>query len=316
VLWHIGNADGKSDDLTPVPDASDSTDGILVVGLSDPARDWPCVHLGASGAIRHTFSVVFGTADTPKDGPCRITVALVNAYFRFPPRLLIEVNGHPFEAEAPLGSGRTFVPTASPASPAKLAVEFPATLLKPGVNRIDLTNLYEGWFIYDSVTLESPLAVETAAVSGLTFLPSVAASVAPVESAGRTFTKITATVVHTGDPADASIRIDGRELQPLRLTRGHHVLELLVPAEDKVRKADLSVVVDGQPRANRQVTLTPPLREVVIVFKTHFDIGYTDLAVNVVQKYRTTMIDSALEVVDQNRDLPRAQQFVWTIPGV
>jgi len=57
------------------------------------------------------------------------------------------------------------------------------------------------------------------------------------------------------------------------------------------------------------------LREIVVVFKTHFDIGYTDMARDVLQRYRTTMIDQALDVADQNRDLPAAQQFVWTIPG-
>ncbi len=57
------------------------------------------------------------------------------------------------------------------------------------------------------------------------------------------------------------------------------------------------------------------VREVVVTFKTHFDIGYTDLASNVVQRYRTTMIEQALKVVDQNRSLPPEQQFVWTIPG-
>lgn len=58
-----------------------------------------------------------------------------------------------------------------------------------------------------------------------------------------------------------------------------------------------------------------PLQEVVVVFKTHFDIGYTDLASNVVQRYRTAMIDEALAVVDQNRSLPPERQFVWTLPG-
>jgi alpha-mannosidase len=57
------------------------------------------------------------------------------------------------------------------------------------------------------------------------------------------------------------------------------------------------------------------VREIIVVFKTHFDIGYTDLARNVVQKYRTAMMDRALDVVDRNRDLPRELQFVWTIPG-
>ena len=59
----------------------------------------------------------------------------------------------------------------------------------------------------------------------------------------------------------------------------------------------------------------PPLEEVILVFKTHFDLGYTDMAANVVERYRTSMIDSALDVVDASRDLPEEQQFVWTIPG-
>ena len=59
----------------------------------------------------------------------------------------------------------------------------------------------------------------------------------------------------------------------------------------------------------------PAVQQVIVVFKTHFDIGYTDMAANIVQKYRTTMIDQALEVVDRNRDLPAEQQFAWTIPG-
>ena len=57
------------------------------------------------------------------------------------------------------------------------------------------------------------------------------------------------------------------------------------------------------------------VNEVVVVFKTHFDIGYTDMATNIVKKYRTTMMDQALKVVDQNRGLPPEQQFVWTVPG-
>lgn len=62
-------------------------------------------------------------------------------------------------------------------------------------------------------------------------------------------------------------------------------------------------------------TNAPGVNQIIVVFKTHFDIGYTDMAGNVIQRYRTTMMDAALKVVDQNRLLPREQQFVWTIPG-
>jgi alpha-mannosidase len=68
-------------------------------------------------------------------------------------------------------------------------------------------------------------------------------------------------------------------------------------------------------RAGLAQTGESRVERVIIAFKTHFDIGYTDLASNVVRRYRTTMIDQALQVCDQSRDLPTEQQFVWTIPG-
>ncbi len=55
--------------------------------------------------------------------------------------------------------------------------------------------------------------------------------------------------------------------------------------------------------------------QVVVVFKTHFDIGYTDMAQSVVERYRTSMIDQALEIADRNRVRPPERRFVWTLPG-
>ena len=59
----------------------------------------------------------------------------------------------------------------------------------------------------------------------------------------------------------------------------------------------------------------PRLKEVIIVSKTHFDIGYTDLASKVVDRYRTTMADQALKLVEESRGLPPDQQFSWTLAG-
>ncbi len=57
------------------------------------------------------------------------------------------------------------------------------------------------------------------------------------------------------------------------------------------------------------------LAQVIVVFKTHFDIGYTDLARNVVKRYRTSMIDKALAVCGDTKELPPDHRFVWTLPG-
>ena len=57
------------------------------------------------------------------------------------------------------------------------------------------------------------------------------------------------------------------------------------------------------------------LKEVIIVMKMHYDIGYTQPVAELITRYRTTMIDDALNVVEQNRKLPPEWQLVWTIPG-
>jgi len=62
-----------------------------------------------------------------------------------------------------------------------------------------------------------------------------------------------------------------------------------------------------QPKSN--------VEEIIIVYKSHFDIGYTRLASEVIERYRTTTIEKALDVVEKNKNLPADQQFVWTIPG-
>jgi hypothetical protein len=57
------------------------------------------------------------------------------------------------------------------------------------------------------------------------------------------------------------------------------------------------------------------VREIIVVYKTHFDIGYTDLVTNVLNRYRTRFVDGAMQAIEHSRSLPQGQQFVWTIPG-
>ena len=46
----------------------------------------------------------------------------------------------------------------------------------------------------------------------------------------------------------------------------------------------LAIQLDAQ-----QQKVDSSVKEIILVFKTHFDIGYTDYAEAVVQKYSTTM---------------------------
>ncbi|MBO9620557.1 MAG: hypothetical protein J7539_16150, partial [Niabella sp.] len=66
---------------------------------------------------------------------------------------------------------------------------------------------------------------------------------------------------------------------------------------------------------SRKSKMPLPVKEIIVVFKTHFDIGYTHRVKDVVQYYRTDMIDNALKIMDSSRSLPPEQQFRWTCPG-
>ena len=57
------------------------------------------------------------------------------------------------------------------------------------------------------------------------------------------------------------------------------------------------------------------LETVIIVYKTHFDIGYTAMARDVLHEYRTEMADRVLDAIEVNSRQPKEQQFVWTLSG-
>ena len=51
----------------------------------------------------------------------------------------------------------------------------------------------------------------------------------------------------------------------------------------------------------------PKVEDVWVVFKTHFDIGFTDTIEGVLRRYRVQMMDGALAIIDQQRQLPARQ---------
>lgn len=60
---------------------------------------------------------------------------------------------------------------------------------------------------------------------------------------------------------------------------------------------------------------TSGVENVIIVYKTHFDIGYSETVQQVLHDYRTSMCDKVLDAIDKNSSQPKDKQFVWTISG-
>jgi hypothetical protein len=61
--------------------------------------------------------------------------------------------------------------------------------------------------------------------------------------------------------------------------------------------------------------LAPGVTDVWVVFKTHCDLGYTMSAEAVFKKYRETMMDSAIRLIEADRARPASERFKWSIAG-
>ncbi|QIL41337.1 hypothetical protein G7074_19970 [Pedobacter sp. HDW13] len=55
--------------------------------------------------------------------------------------------------------------------------------------------------------------------------------------------------------------------------------------------------------------------DIWVVFKTHFDLGFTDLPENVFKRYREEMMDNALSVIEKSENAPKEKRFAWTVSG-
>ena len=56
------------------------------------------------------------------------------------------------------------------------------------------------------------------------------------------------------------------------------------------------------------------IKKVILVFKTHFDIGFTDLASNVIRQYSTTMLSQVLDTCRATENMGKLK-YIWTMPA-
>jgi hypothetical protein len=322
TLWQIGIQDRNDAEFALAPNGYDqfAEDGFFIVGQSDAKLAWPYVHPGPAdawaGSRPHTFTILFGIDRVVSPGACRLVLDLLDTHYRSAPKLRLEVNGQAFERTLPVGASDAAL-RGDPAAgkPCQVTLDFPAALLRAGNNELRLTSIAGSWFLYDRLALETPAAVEAGAVREMTSLISARPQPGVVERGGKSYQRIITSIVHAGEAKEVTVRVGKQDLQRLQVRAGRQSVEVFAPAVSTLCRTTCSLVAGGRSLTSQPITLVPGVKEIVVVFKTHFDIGYTAMASNVVQRYRTTMIDQALEVVDQNRDLPPQQQFAWTLAG-
>lgn len=324
TLFRIGQADNNTAEFALGPNRSNqysvafSRDAIYVVGQSDPKQDWPYIHPGPAdawaGSKSHTVTILFGVESAPAQGSCTLHMDLVDTHSGLPPQLHIKVNGRLFEKQLPRGAGdASAFGEVEKGREHRTTIEFPARLIEAGTNTVTITNARGSWFLYDCVWLTAPDSVTLGALTEVNELLDVHTQPFLVKHEGRLCQPVFASVLHIGEPVEATIGIEGLAPVTQALGAGYKTIQGLVPAVKARTNIDVEVMVAGQSVGKRSVEVAPVRKwEIYVLHHSHVDIGYTHVQTDVLQKHYE-YFDQVIELAKKSAGYPEGSQFKWNV---
>lgn len=316
-LWQIGKPD--SDDrefaLAPKGYANFKADGFFVVGRSEAGRDWPYVQPGPTdgwaGGKPHTFCVVFGVKEPPKNGECKLLVKLVDTHSRGNPELSLSLNGIIRKHQTPPGAGDDSI-YGNPAKgkPHQFEVAFPSSALKAGANELDITVSSGSWILYDWVGFQAPPGTELTQVTG-TVIAAASSPPVLVRQGNRLMQVVQFSTRHFGETTPAAVRLDGVNVTNVTLQNGSRTWEVAVPAVEAPKTVSLELAVSNRTVAAQSVQVKPVRKWVVYLLPhSHVDIGYTHVQTDV-ERAQWRYIEMGIEAARKSAGYPAGSRFKW-----
>ncbi|MCC6125101.1 MAG: hypothetical protein IT426_09075 [Pirellulales bacterium] len=318
TLWQIGQKDKNAAEfaLAPGDYAQFRDDPIFLVGVSDPKKDWSYVQPGPrdawAGERRHIFTICFALKEQPKD-KCVLTVALVDAQYRMPPTLGIEINGRSLSRQRlPRGKSDAALngdPAEGRAS--EFSIDVPADALRKGMNEIALATLSGSWAIYDSLSFQSPGDAELAALGDFALIKRVECLPALVEKDGKLHQTVEVQLLRHGAEAQAQLKLAGREPIALPAKEVRQELSFSLPAVEKETPGILEIEAGGKILAAEKLLVKPTRKWVMYLLPhSHVDIGYTHLQPDV-EKMQWKNLEIAQELAKKSAGNPPGERFKW-----
>ncbi len=322
LLFEIGKADNNTAEFALGPNQSGQystafpRDALFVAGKSNPKEDWPYIQPGPAdawaGGKAHVFTILMGLEAAPAAGTCTLHLDFVDTHSTQPPQLHIRVNGTVFNHQLPRGAGDPSAFGEVEKGREHVAnIEFPATLLKGGTNTIAVENSTGSWFLYDYVALKGPDGVKTGPLTQTDELLGASSQPFLVARNGRLHQPVMVTLLHIGEPVEATITVEGGEPVRHALASGYKTIEGLAPAVTEARTVNVTVEVAGKLLGQPSVDIKPVRKwEIWLLHHSHVDIGYTHVQTDVLKKH-FEYFDQVIELARKSVDYPAGSQFKW-----
>ena len=325
ILWQIGKEDNNTAEFALGQDRSNLYSGkfphdvLFVAGQSDPKQDWPYIQPGPAdvwaGSKSHTFTVMFGLKTVSSTGKCKLILDFVDTHSALPPKMQIKINEESFIRNLPRGAGDA----SAHGQPDKgrehlLLIEFPSSVLKKGTNEIQIKTLEGSWIIYDHVVLRTPIDFQTGPIKNVTRLLDVYSQPFLIKhKEGKLYQPVLASVMHIGDPVQATVTINRSEPLEQTLQPGFKVIEGFTPAVSGPTTVEVEIKVAGESIGN-QITTIKPVRkwEVYLLHHSHVDIGYTHVQTEVERKH-WEYFKQVIDLAKESANYPIGARFKWNV---
>ncbi len=324
LLWQIGKADNNTAEFALGPDRSNQYSvtfpqgALFVAGQSDPKQDWPYIQPGPAdtwaGGKSHTFTILFGVKTTPTTGQCELLIDFVDTHSSKPPKMQIKINDTSFVRELPKGAGD---PSAfgevEKGREHRLTIDFPAQVLEAGTNTITITSLTGSWILYDYLTLRTPAGVDAGPLKSTNKLLGIDTQPFLVEHSGELYQPVMASVLHLGEPVEATVTVKGSKPVKQLLKSGYKVIEGFAPLVTKPTPVEVDVKIAGKSIGKKTVTIKPVRKwEIYLLHHSHVDIGYTHVQTEVVRMH-WRYFEQVIELAKKTADYPPGSQFKWNV---
>jgi len=134
-----------------------------------------------------------------------------------------------------------------------------------------------------------------------------------VERSGELYQPVIASVLHLGEPVEATVTVKGSKPVKQLLKSGYKVIEGFAPLVTKPTLVEVDVKVAGQSIGEQTVTIKPIRKwEVYLLHHSHVDIGYTHVQTEVVRKH-WGYFEQVIELARKTADYPPGSRFKWNV---
>ncbi|MDR3246447.1 MAG: hypothetical protein LBT50_08450 [Prevotellaceae bacterium] len=325
VLWQIGQKDKSSGEFALGPfdyrqysEKFGERPVVYEIGKNNPKTDFPFVLPGShdawAGSRSKQIIIRFGIKNIPSANAAKLELNYVETHSYSPPLLEIIVNGHRVEKRTPAGNDHLYFENRK-ANPANLStvIEIPANILKKGNNIVTITSKTGSWVVFDNIVMTTDDKLEVDKPSaGIDILGY---EVKPGLIYGKNKELRQAVVFQVANwkkPQTASIIIDGKNSEQIKLATGINTIETSVPEVKKETNVTIGLSVESK-IAGEMTVKAFPVRNwtVYLVQHTHTDIGYTKPQTEILAEH-IRYIDYAIEYCELTENYPDDAKFRWT----